>query len=515
MHRFLRRGVRAMEDLLRDPMLLEKLIEDIQQSSCLVGNRDAILAVVIKSLLRLVQGAKPTSSNLVVSSDTGSGKDYLVKSVLDVIVPSPVTIHITGISKKAPNYLGDTYPDLDPYVLYLEDPDNDTLESQGFRTLASGGNRVFIVEGDGKKKLYNKGIKGKPVMIVTTMKSTIDKEGDRRWDTIRVDRSEETTERVLMTKAKISSNEKPESQYKAVMGLLKRSEVIIPFAEAIVEAMDKDVKTNLLMRTKIDSLFDYIRTSAVLHQYQRKNDNGKIVAELDDYKIAKQVFDNFKQIPSNLTEDEQSYVDYLNNNGGWVSIHEWHDQVKIHTPKWIYERLDRWAAKGLIETKNEFNEKANKPIMMVSFIGNLIGKLPNPEVLTGFIEVGKNQNREGYSGYIGISKIIKNNIIPPVPQPSLLRDSEKSDDLPVSTGLRPRKYQEKPDENLEIVRQCEERMKPAREYSSKQVCYDLGFMDKELYPEDLEDALDDVTMRPNNPTKVRKLGDDRYCLYTQ
>lgn len=503
-----------MSDLLRDPMLLEKLIEDIQKSYCLVGNKDVIVVLINKISMRLVKGAKPTSSNLVVSSDTGSGKDFTVDTVIKVMAPSPISIHITGISEKAPNYF-ESLGDMTGKVLYLEDPDNKTLETQAFRTLASGGNKILTVEGKGEKKLYLHEIKGKPVIIVTTMNSTIDKEGDRRWDTIRVDDSDSTTLDVLKLKADEACGitTRNDSKYTSVIGQLQKVDVIIPFSREIINAMDDKMKKNLIMRTKINSLYDFIKASAALHQLQREQDSkGRIIATIDDYRYGKLVFEKINKVTGNVTQDEQVFLDILKNERR-MSIHELAEKGKKRSVQWFYypkgnTPIDRWVEKGLVEVKEDYSEKAGKSIKMLYYVGNILVELPEPEILSCFKSILKTTDRGCLNDFKGfkdnIETIGKNE--PVVPQS--LENHENIENPSIETVL-------KSDENLEIARQCEERMRPSREYSSKQVCYDLGFIDKGLYSEDLEDALDDVTMRPNNPTKVRKLGDDRYCLYTQ
>jgi hypothetical protein len=346
------------------------------------------------------------------------------------------------------------------------------------------------------------------------MNSTIDKEGDRRWDTIRVDDSNDTTLDVLKQKAEEASGNfmRYESKYSAKIRELQNVDVIIPFSRDIISAMDTQTNKNLIMRTKINSLFDIIKASAALHQLQRERDSQRrVIATIDDYKNGKFIFEKINAVTGNVTQDEQVFLDILKKEG-WMSIHELAEKGKKRSVQWFYypkgnTPIDRWVEKGLIEVKDIYSEKAGKSVKMLRYVGNTIGNLPEPEILNGVNPILKTTDKESLNGFKGFKDNIESIGKEESLVPRIIENHENIENPPVATDL-------KPDENLEIAKQCEERMCSSREYNSKQVWRDLGFMEKGLFQEDIEEALDDVTMRPNNPTKVRKIGDDQYCLYS-
>jgi len=63
------------QDLLKEPELLLKIINEIHTEG-VVGEEDTILTLINKTCLRLVINSDPTSSNIIVSDETGGGKRF-------------------------------------------------------------------------------------------------------------------------------------------------------------------------------------------------------------------------------------------------------------------------------------------------------------------------------------------------------------------------------------------------------------------------------------------------------
>ena len=141
-------------DILQDKNLLYNIIKEIKKK--VAGNEDVMLALIVKICLRLVNNANPTSSNVLISDDSGSGKDWVTLCVCDTMIgkKSKEYEHVTDISDKLLNYWtipkkdGGTF---DGMVLHLEDPAMDRICSQAFKVRASGQNAVKFVD-KGKAK---------------------------------------------------------------------------------------------------------------------------------------------------------------------------------------------------------------------------------------------------------------------------------------------------------------------------------------------------------------------------
>ena len=195
----------------------------------------------------------------------------------------------------------------DEYVIHLEDPKDGTIQGQVFKTMASGGTESTITIDN---KAVDLRTNGKPVMIVTSLKTTIDEEGERRWDALRLDTSSKQSE-IIKKKALerasglIEYNPNKNLRH-ALQNLLRPKEVVIPFANELQDFLPN----TLVIRTQIHKLLDYIKSSAVLHQFNReKDEKGRIIANWFDYDYARFVFLLLKDEEGRaLNKDEEEFI---------------------------------------------------------------------------------------------------------------------------------------------------------------------------------------------------------------
>jgi hypothetical protein len=399
--------------ILQSPNLLLQIIIAVHNEG-VQGEEDTILVLVNKINLRNVIDADPTSSNLAISDKTGGGKDRITKAVTKVMLLTIDLVHRTAISERTLDYWC-TGEDKDftwtGKVFYLEDPKDDALKSDAFRVLSSGENEATTVQDQKRKDLH---VPGKPVMIVTTMNATVDEEGERRWDTVRVDITPELTEKVLIGTATRAEGKDTKTEdgklINALHYFIKPQKVIIPYASEIVRRMNTDLRKNLIMRTRINTLFDYIRSSAVLHQHQREKDaDGRLIATLFDYDYARFIFMKLKDADGkNLNSVEEGFIRVLQKAGKPISVNEAAALFKKRTKQWIYANLENLKSKGLIEETAEFDTRANKEIMKISTTyENVNIYLPDLSVLNGFKVPFENQNKEGFNGINGFNIILE------------------------------------------------------------------------------------------------------------
>ena len=349
---------------LKDPLLLYNIIKEVQKEG-VVGEEDTIAALTLKIMLRFVKDADATSSNIVVSDKSGGGKDFLVKAICKVILPKVDYYHRTGLTEKVFTYWNANKKDFTwtGKVIHLEDPDEDLIKSQGFKTMASGNSRNTVVK---DQKAVDLKVKGKPVIIVTSFNTDIDIEGIRRWDTIRMDTTQRLTELVmknrLLAKAGLIKNGVNHDLREGLHSLLTQRDVRIPFIVKILEVLP----VNLAMRTISGKFADYIKASAILHQFQReKNEDGSINATWDDYDFARFVFAKTggkHGVPLNTSEEE--FLNILMENGYPMSVNEIAQKFS-RSKSWIYKNInekDKLKSTGLIYETQEFDEQANKDI---------------------------------------------------------------------------------------------------------------------------------------------------------
>ncbi len=348
---------------LKDKNLLINITDEIHKEG-LVDEELGILILINKICLRLVKNYSATSSNILISDRTGSGKDFLASCVGKTILPPGKYHHRTDISEKAfdywkpilamkpnPSGKGKKIPVFDSWnghVIHLEDPREDALKGQSFKVMASGGTHVTKVI---NLKPVTIQIDGKPVMIVTSLNASIDEEGQRRWDSLRIDTSRELTKQVKKNYLERATGKKDTDKdiflRYAVQKLLLPKEVVIPFAPFLMEY----IPDNLMMRTQIKKLLDYIKASAVLHQHQRETDEkGWLIATWFDYDYARLVFISLKDFQGlTLNVAEEEFIKCLMEQNRPITISEAEQYFKKRSKTWIYNHLDEFVSKGLID----------------------------------------------------------------------------------------------------------------------------------------------------------------------
>jgi hypothetical protein len=356
--------VQICGEKLKDPLLLVNIVKEIQKEG-IVGEEDTILALIMKIMLRYVKDVDATSSNLVVSDKSGGGKDYIVETICSVLLPKKDYYHRTGLTEKVFRYWHSNKKDFtwNGKVIHLEDPESDLIKSQVFRTMASGGSENTVVD---NQKAVDLKVNGKPVILVTSYNTNIDMEGIRRWDTIRMDTGKILTEKVIanrmLKKAGLYIKEEDKELREALHSILCERNVIVPFVGDIIKVFPNF----LAMRTISGKFMDYIKASAVLHQYQRETDvNGNIIASLDDYEYARFVFMKLSTafgVPLNSVEE--NFMNILIDAGEPLSVKEIAERFD-HSIMWIYRNVkdeDKFKETGLIHEITTWDEKSNKEV---------------------------------------------------------------------------------------------------------------------------------------------------------
>lgn len=327
--------------------LLYNILKAIGKTG-VVGDEDAILVLLAKINLRLVSNADPVSSNLVISDVTGAGKDFIVGSICRLLLPVNFYRHYVYMTPMVFIY---SYIDWHGVVLHVEDPVKDLISGSVFKTVASGGDSAFVVE---KQKTVSKEIKGKPVMLVTSMSTLLDVEAVRRWDMLSLDSSSELTNIVLRSygvKRKFSKAEQDAVDY---VKSLEFGNVGVPFVNDILDALPN----SLVMRTLFKKLLDYTKSSALLH--------GRKKATWFDYEVARLCFwklNSLGAVPLNVVEKE--FVNILRNADYPMSIRDIGLLFSKGTSG-AYRCVKRLKEFDIIEERYEFNVDANKEILLIS-----------------------------------------------------------------------------------------------------------------------------------------------------
>lgn len=370
---------------LKDDKLIKHIVDEVHKEG-VVGEEDSIIVLTLKIMLRLVKNASPTSSNVLVSDKTGGGKDWLTKHVCKVLLSESDCYHRTTMSPKAFNYWQPfkmvnkkkVTISWDGKVIYLEDPDEELIKSQAFKVMASGGTHMTVVK---DQQVLDRKIEGKPVIIVTSMKTQIDVEGQRRWDAIRIDTSQALSNKVIdsiLTDAcgkSIKGN--ADTTFRLMLQKLDEYNVVIPWAINLKRVFKNP---RMIERTQTKKFLDYIKASAVLHQEQRKVDaGGNLIADEDDYELARFAYIKLRNKEGNaLNKQEEELLDYLRSKKEEIKLNQVTTDLENVSRAWLYQHKDDMIEKGVISTVIKFDAGANREVEHLKASADMAKVVSNP-----------------------------------------------------------------------------------------------------------------------------------------
>lgn len=360
-------------DLLKNPDLFEIICREFDKK--IVGEVETRKVIFLcAGGGRLVENCQIASFNLLVNDDAGTGKDYVVGSVLDIL-PKEVYIHKTRISPTVFTYWHNAKfePEFtwNGKVFYPEDISENVLNSDVFKVMCSKGSSATMVI---KQQAYEIEINGKPVMITTTASATPNPELTRRFVILNLDSSEDQT-KAIMKKHSEFKKKGIVPEYNPViieaMKKLKRVKVKIPFADLIYNHFP--VK-NVIMRTHYPRFLDFISASAGIYQFQRKKDKeGYVLAEPQDFEIARKCFmklcSNKYMIP--LTINQKKILEVFeaepNLQGSVATLHS-KKMIFLSLPA-LQTNLGILVRYGILETDIE-KDSMNRDIEVFSLSRN-------------------------------------------------------------------------------------------------------------------------------------------------
>ncbi len=362
--------------LLKKPDLLEIINKEFNKR--IIGEEETRKAIFICACGVFVKNLNAVF-NILVNGESSVGKSWVTRNVLSIL-PENIfgkDTYRTRISSKALTYWHNSKvePDWtwDGKVLYLEDVGNDILNSDVFKVMTSEGSTATIVGRYKGKNIelpstFDIEIEGKPIMFITTATGTPFEEIKNRFFLIDLDESENQTDKIMemQTKWAIKGEiDKYDEGIKQALSYLKRVEVILPlWAEQIRKFIPR--KDVLRWRREFPRLLEIIKCSAALHQYQREKVGDMVIANEQDYEIAKQVMGKISASSGveGLTHREKIAFEiikqfYKENEKGCTKA-EIYAYKPLYSDRGWEKILDRLANKGLLSVKLEINPDTNR-----------------------------------------------------------------------------------------------------------------------------------------------------------
>ncbi len=375
--------------ILEDVNLFEKITVD-ELDKKIVREIPARKTIFLCSNGRLVINSQIASYNLLINDEAGTGKDYVTSKTLDII-PNEQYIKKTRISPTVFTYWHNSKfePEWtwDGKVFYTEDISEGVLNSEVFKVMCSSGSEATIVK---NQRAIEISIDGKPVIITTTANSTPNAELTRRFEIVNLDESVNQTREIMKRHceyAKKGLSPELDLDIKKALSHLKRLRVVIPYADSLYLLFPPE---SVMMRTKFPRFLDLIKSSAVLHQFQRKwKSPDIIVAEKQDYEIATEIME---KIASNkymvsLTRNQRRIMEFLEKKTDEdedfvVSATKLRSMMGnfLSVPA-MYKNLSQLASYGLIKTelKEDGGGRETEYYYLSEIVSNGIHKITFPK----------------------------------------------------------------------------------------------------------------------------------------
>jgi hypothetical protein len=305
-------------DFLKDSNLMENIIRAVHETG-IVGEDLPIKTIILTCCGKLVENKKTISTNLHLEDQSSTGKDHLVGRVKEVVFyndwsvynsPSPTAISYgqQKIKTKLQKQDGQKEPVIEMItvdneitknsIIYIKDGSNEMINGDDFKLLLeeSNVNLRKTVKGEQIHLEWEK-----PIVIVTTADTNTENQLLRRLPSLHLNGSIDQTMAIIKYQLEsdcdiIGKKEKRNEELIQTAKLsfyeLKNIYVDLKNVKNMIEAKFPK-NQDVIMRSLIPRLLDYIKFSTALHQYQRKElREGTYLADEKDVDIGYEVFNN-------------------------------------------------------------------------------------------------------------------------------------------------------------------------------------------------------------------------------
>jgi hypothetical protein len=281
-------------ELAQAPDLLERVVRQVQ-SRGVVNECELITLIYLAATSRVLD--QPI--NPLVKGASSGGKSHTTKRTLELFPPESVN-YLT--SSSALSLVYDDQP-LAHTVLVVNEAnqlqaDENSMFSMLLRSLISEGRIVHqtTVEDPASRtgRRVERIVREGPIAVMITTTGELHAENETRMLSFRVSETQEQTRAVIEGLAARAAGTDEGVADLAIWQDFQRwialgpTDAVIPFAPQIAAKIPPSM---VRFRRDVGSLFNFIKASAILHQAQRKVDGkGRVVATLDDYKVAYSIF---------------------------------------------------------------------------------------------------------------------------------------------------------------------------------------------------------------------------------
>ncbi len=264
----------------------------------------------INCLLDLVSVLGPSPKHILLTGQSGHGKDQMIKSLLRLF-PSQYFLNFAGevdpymgmqITPKTLRYLGrdDDGWDWSHKFFYVPDVQRDVYEGEIIKTIVTEQNVCLVPERvNGRMETQLIKIKGHPLLVFTTTREPQD-ELVRRYNLYQIKRSEKDS-RLIQQYVTNEEDTDSRGNLESIKPVFKDHKIIekVGMKQIVKDRITRHVKdTGILQYSQgiayIQKIRDKMMCSAIMNQFDRKIVDGRLMTTDDDFDIVYRLLGTFK-----------------------------------------------------------------------------------------------------------------------------------------------------------------------------------------------------------------------------
>ena len=260
----------AAMDLLRDPRLLERVLEDFEKCGA-VGEETNKKVSYLAAVSRML--AKPLA--IVVQSSSSAGKSSLMEAVLD-FMPEEHRESYTAMTGQALFYMGQK--NLKHKILAIAEQQGAEAASYPLKLLQSEGKLNIASTGkdpvSGKHVTHEYTVEGPVMLFLTTTAPDVDEELMNRCLVLAVNEDREQTQAIhqKQREAQTLDGLKARRRRDKIVRLHRNAQRLLRPVDVVIECLKERRFPDTMTRTRRDHMkfIALIQAIALLHQHQRE-----------------------------------------------------------------------------------------------------------------------------------------------------------------------------------------------------------------------------------------------------
>jgi hypothetical protein len=388
---------KAME-LLRSPFFFRHFLADAEKAG-LVGEKRNALALYIVATSRF----RVHPVNALMKGKSSSGKNFVVRAVLNNFMPKETVHGISSMSQRSLNFLRED--ELKNSILYFYEIEGSARSAHPNRLLISEGKLVhwYVRSNRGRKEVVEEVTGGPVACVSTTTEHTLKIDDESRHLSLWIDESPEQTKRIAKSYAadkQETLTAEMKSVWTEVQDLLEeRKDVPIGLPSWFERLVDLMPVGDVRVRRYWPAFVEACKTVALIRSYRRTKEEieqrGGLVVTFNDFAITNLILD--KTVSESLSRnasDEEVWIAEMverianergsqNSQGGGVSAGDLVDEPGVTSLDKAYRLLRRAERAGTIVRTNP-NEKNNEKFYMSA---DPLGFLGTPESVLKYLSL--------------------------------------------------------------------------------------------------------------------------------